>query len=168
MNTIKFNGINYPELQSQGFAAQYASPFAKKILKGEGYDIGCNRLEWAYPTAKPIDPVLDPKYDAMNLPDGEVDYIFSSHMAEHFVGNFANLFDYWRSKLKIGGVLFLYLPNYDYQEYWRCWNHRKHIHCFTPKILKDYLSAGGWDNIFVTEGADLNASFYAVAQKSPD
>lgn len=65
IHKITFNGKDYPELQSQGFASQYAFPFAKKFLSGKGYDIGCNRLEWAYPTAIPIDPVIDTRYAAI-------------------------------------------------------------------------------------------------------
>ena len=32
MNTIKYDGKEYLELQSKGYAAQYAYPFAKQIL----------------------------------------------------------------------------------------------------------------------------------------
>jgi len=163
--TIEFNGKKYLKLQSEGFAAQYAFPFADKILSGEGYDVGCNRKEWAYPKAIPIDPLITPEYHAMNLPPLQVDYIFSSHMLEHYIGNFSDILGYWRTKLKSGGIVFLYLPHYGYQDYWHCWNNKKHIHCFTPNILRDYFTDTGWNNIFVTEGADLNGSFYAIAQK---
>jgi len=164
MNTINFNGKPYPEFQSKGFASQFAFPFAKHFCIGTGYDIGCNRIEWSFPNSIPIDPVLN-EYDAYNLPDKEVDYIFSSHCLEH-LPNWVDALDYWISKLKSGGVLFLYLPHYD-QEYWRPWNNRKHVHCFTPNIIKDYLVQNKLvhtNSIFVSE-RDLNHSFMAVAEK---
>jgi SAM-dependent methyltransferase len=164
MNVINFNGKNYPEFQSKGFASQFAIPFAKHFCIGVGYDIGCNRIEWSFPDSIPIDPILN-KYDAYNLPDQNVDYIFSSHCLEH-LPNWVNALEYWISKLKSGGVLFLYLPDYE-QEYWRPWNNRKHVHCFTPNIIKDFLVQNKnicLNTIFVSE-RDLNHSFIAVAEK---
>ena len=164
MNIITFNNNKYPEFQSKGFASQFAFPFAKHFCVGKGYDIGCNRIEWSFPDSIPIDPVLN-EYDAYNLPDGEVDYIFSSHCLEH-LPHWVNALDYWISKLKNGGILFLYLPHYD-QEYWRPWNNRKHVHAFTPNLIRDYFSSN--KNIcagssFISE-RDLNHSFMAVVKK---
>jgi SAM-dependent methyltransferase len=91
--------------------------------------------------------------------------IVLSHCLEH-LPNWVDALDYWISKLKSGGVLFLYLPHYD-QEYWRPWNNRKHVHCFTPNIIKDYLVSNKLirtDFVFVGE-RDLNHSFIAVAEK---
>ncbi len=164
IETLQFNGKQYLKLQSEGFAAQYAHPFAKKILKGNILDIGCMHKEWAFPGATPIDLSFDDGYNAMSLPEGEFDGIISSHMAEHFLGNVWQMFDYWRTKLTDNGIMFLYLPHYEYQDYWHGHYNFKHIHHFTPSILRNYLIDRGWKNVFVTEGADLNASFYAVAQ----
>ena len=69
MNTIKYDGKEYLELQSKGFAAQYAFPFAKQILTGNGIDIGPNRKEWAFPGARMIDLVMPDEFDAFNLPN---------------------------------------------------------------------------------------------------
>lgn len=162
MKVIEYNGSVYPHLQEEGFASSYAFPFAKKICKGTGLDIGPNKSEWALPGAQPIDLVFDDPWDAMHLPEGTFDYIFSSHCLEH-IEDWVGVLDYWKIKLKGGGILFLYLPHYD-QKYWRPWNNRKHIHAFYPSLLKDYFIDRGWNNIFVTEGYDLNHSFYAVAE----
>jgi SAM-dependent methyltransferase len=164
MNTIKFKETLYPKFQSEGFASQFAVPYARHFCIGEGYDIGCNREEWKFPGAEPIDPVLN-QYDALNLPDKKVDYIFSSHCLEH-LPNWVETLDYWIKHLKNEGVLFLYLPHFD-QEYWRPWNNRKHIHSFTPELIKSYLFQNNLlikDKIFVSQ-RDLNHSFMAVAQK---
>jgi hypothetical protein len=167
IKTITCEGEKYLRLQAEGFAAQYAFPFAKKVFEYSQtiYDVGCNREEWKYPGAKAIDPVLN-GYDAMKFPAGvNPDAIFSSHMLEHYQGSWVEVLEYWKSQLCQSGILFLYLPHYS-QRYWRPWNNKKHIHCFTPELIRDYLMANGWINIFVSEGYDLNNSFYAVAEKA--
>lgn len=162
IQTIEHKGIEYPIYQSEGYAAQFAIPYAKHVCKGEGYDIGCNRKEWAFPDAIPIDPLFSTAYDAYNLPEKDVDFVFSSHCLEH-LPNWVDALDYWKTKIKSGGVLFLYLPDYS-QTYWRPWHNRKHVHIFSPEIIRDYLKDRGWINIFVS-GVDLNNSFMAMAQK---
>jgi hypothetical protein len=71
--------------------------------------------------------------------------------------------DYWISKLKSGGVLFLYLPDYS-QEYWKPWNNRKHLNIFNPMIISDYMNDNGYKNIFKS-GVDLNNAFMVMGQK---
>ena len=96
------------------------------------------------------------------MPDGEVDYIFSSHCLEH-LHDWVNVLDYWTSKLKSGGTLFLYLPDYS-QKYWRPWNNRKHLNIFTPEIIFDYMDDNGYKNIFKS-GVDLNNAFMVTGEK---
>ena len=48
IKTIQHNGIEYPHFQCEGNAAQFCRPFAQKVCKGVGYDIGGNRAQWAY------------------------------------------------------------------------------------------------------------------------
>jgi SAM-dependent methyltransferase len=163
IETISHGGNQYPRFQSEGFAAQFAIPFALKICHGEGYDIGCNRPQWCLPGAYGIDPAINGTYDAMHLPDKQVDYIFSSHCLEH-LDNWVDALDYWATKIRKGGVLFLYLPDYS-QSYWRPWWNRKHIHIFSPDIIRQYLNDLGWKNVFVS-GIDLNNSFIAIAEKA--
>ena len=55
IETIEFKEKSYPLFQIKGNAAQFAIPFAEKVCHGEGYDIGCSNLEWAFPGATPID-----------------------------------------------------------------------------------------------------------------
>ena len=160
---IEYNGKKYPDFQAEGNASQFAIPFAKKFCKGVGYDIGCNRLEWSFPNSIPIDLNFNDGYDAYKLYVGPVDYIYSSHCLEH-LPDWITALDYWTSKIKVGGVLFLYLPHYN-QEYWRPWNNRKHLHIFTSEIVKDYMINRGYINIFNSE-RDLNDSFMIVGEKS--
>lgn len=156
---IEYNNKEYPLYETQGNASQFAIPFAKHYCKGVGYDIGCNRLEWAFPGSQGIDLNFNDPWDAYNLPDQQVNYIYSSHCLEH-LSDWVSVLDYWTSKLKHCGVLFLYLPHYD-QEYWRPWNNRKHLHAFTPKIVEDYMISRGYAHIFKSE-RDLNDSFMIV------
>ena len=106
IDTLSHEGNTYPAFQANGNAARFIMPFAKELLDGDGYDIGCGNKDWALPGAVPIDLAFDDKWDAMNLPDGEVDYIFSSHCLEH-IPDWVGALDYWSTKLKPGGILFL-------------------------------------------------------------
>lgn len=165
MEFINFKGKLYPEYQSKGNAARWIMPFAKEWCKGEGYDIGCNREEWAFPGAELIDITLNNGYDAYNLPDKQVDYIFSSHCLEH-LNDWVGALDYWEYKLKEGGTLFLYLPHSS-QKYWHPCNNRKHISSFNEDIFNEYLSQSWqWDrDKCKITGSDLNDSFCVILTK---
>lgn len=171
METIQFNGSTYPKFQSEGFASQFAIPFAMHVCKGEGLDIGCGKREWSFPGSLPIDPKVPLqdnngnliKWDAMNLPEVKWDYIFSSHCLEH-LPHWVDALDYWISKIKSGGTLFLYLPDFS-QVYWRPWNNRKHIQVLTPEILRNYLISKEDIKYFFVSGIDLNNSFMCMAEK---
>lgn len=179
MELIEYKGKSYPKLQSEGFAAQYAFPFAERFCKGVGYDVGFSKPEWKFPGAYGVDYLSEcSKSGFMN--GGPVtttainfghnhyaDYIFSSHCLEHLPDYVAAL-DYWSTKLKQSGILFLYLPNMDYQQYWQPENNRKHLHYINPMIMQSYFNnrVDMWKNIFVTQGYDLNGSFYAIGEKT--
>lgn len=152
----------YPKFQSLGNASQFAIPFAMQFVRGIGYDIGFSKEEWKLPGAIGIDENLNNGYDADNLPEEKVDYIFSSHCLEH-VYDWVKTLEYWIIKLKEDGILFLYLPDIS-QTYWRPWFNRKHRHVFTSDILKSFLEDHKMKNIFVS-GIDLNNSFMIVCQK---
>jgi SAM-dependent methyltransferase len=163
LKTLTYNNKRYPHFQAEGNASQFAIPFAKHFCHGLGYDIGCNRLGWAYPDAIPIDLNFGDGWSALRLPQKNVDYIYSSHCLEH-IPDWVSVLDYWTDTLKLGGVLFLYLPHYN-QEYWRPWNNKKHLHIFTPEIIRDYMLSRNYINIFNSE-RDLNDSFMIVGEKS--
>ncbi len=165
IDTIVFDGKHYPKLQSEGNAAQYAAPFANKLCTGIGYDIGYNREEWKLKGAIGVDEIQNTEYHATNLPALTVDFIHSSHMLEHYKGRFQDVIEYWLTKLNENGIIFLYLPNCDYQKYW-AWGNKKHIHYLSPSIMRDYCEhLKGIRGFFVTDGYDLNGSFYCVIYK---
>lgn len=161
MDTINYKGVTYPLFQSEGNAAQFAIPFAKHLCKGTGYDIGCGRVEWALPGAIAIDLNFN-DHDAFNLPLVGVDYIFSSHCLEH-IKDWVAALEYWHDILRLGGTMFLYLPDYS-QVYWRPWNNRKHLHVLTPNMITDWMKDKGYTNIFAS-GVDLNNSFMVAGEK---
>ena len=161
MELVTFDNTNYPKFQATGNASQFAIPFAKHFCKGYGYDIGYSREEWKFPDARGIDLGVD-EYHANNLPNEEVDYIYSSHCLEH-VDNWIDTLEYWISKLKPNGVLFLYLPDFS-QKYWRPWNNRKHKHCLMPELLREFCLDHNMKNVFVS-GIDLNNSFMVVCNR---
>lgn len=161
LEIIKFQGDSYPILQTEGDMTQYARPFAKKFCKGVGYDIGYHTDDWKlYPDSTGIDTFTFWKSDA--LPDIMVDYIYSSHCLEH-VDNWVTTLEHWISRLKTGGILFLYLPHED-QRYWRPWNDRKHRHILQAKYIKECMESFGMENVFYSK-RDLNHSFMVVGEK---
>lgn len=160
---LEYKGKDYPAWQASGNAARFVRGFAQEVCKGVVLDIGCNREEWKLPNAIGIDPKMDERFDALHLPDGQFDAIHSSHCLEH-LADWVEALDYWKTKLKSGGVLFLYLPHYA-SEYWRVWNDRKHLHNLSAEMIVDYLKDRGWKNIFST-GVDLNNSFCVIAENT--
>ncbi len=161
---IRFEGDIYPAFQANGNALRFCLPFAQEVCKGRGVDVGCNRIEWSFPGSIPVDPLIDPAYNALHFPDDAkaLDYIIASHSLEHF-DRWVDVLDYWYTRLKSGGVLFLYLPSYE-QRYHRPWSNRKHLNIFTPEIINDYLESKGYIKAMVS-GVDLYHGFCAMAEK---
>lgn len=160
IDTIIYKGMPYPKYIIEGNAASYIFPFAAKFCTGSGYDIG-GTLTCTFPGAVPINLTCNNAYNAYNLPEQEVDYIFSSHTLEH-LPNFIEALTLWKSRIKNEGVLFLYLPHPD-MEYWLPQNNRKHLHSFTPEQIHKILFDLGFKNIFIS-GRDLYWSFAAIGE----
>lgn len=95
----------------------------------------------------------------MALPPGPFDYVFSSHCLEH-LRNPIEALEHWRSRLRPGGVLFLYLPHPD-MVYWRPQHCRKHLHSWTPAAMAQILRDIGLVDVIHGE-RDLAWSFAAV------
>lgn len=192
IKTIEFKEEVYLKIQAEGFASKFVFPFAKEFCKGFGADVGCNRLEWSFNGVNaiywrldyfdsyfqdrqlrgmeytrisyPIDPEINPDYNATKFPDhvNNLDYVFSSHCLEH-IPDYVEALQYWKSRLKEGGVLFLYLPS-STQRYWLPQHNRKHYHAFTPELIKECLEDLGFTKVFAS-GIDLNQSFTVIAEK---
>ena len=162
IETIEYKGKKYPKFQASGHASRFIENIALEVCKGVGLDIGCGKKEWSLPYSIPIDKSFNDGFDASCIPyskDG-YDYIFSSHCLEH-LNNWKFHLDYWISCIRMGGILFLYLPDYS-QGYWSYGN-LKHESIFTPEIIRGFMEDRGLENIFVS-GCDLNNSFAAMAE----
>ena len=162
LNFITHNGNKYPSHDAIGGASLWIRPLAQHYCHGKGYDIGYSKEAWMLPGAIGIEPSIDHTWDAMKLPTGEVDYIFSSHCLEHVQRNWYDVIDYWLSKIKVGGMLFLYLPHSS-QTYWHPSSNRKHIHSFNGSEIETYLDGLG-HKVYVS-GCDWNHSFVVVCEK---
>ena len=76
--------------------------------------------------------------------------------------NQKEVLEYWYSKLRFGGILFLYLPHPD-QEYWYqyCKKHKKVVY---PKKMRDLLKNIGYKEVHISE-RDFNYSYVAYGEK---
>lgn len=152
---FEYRGKLYPEYLKGGNACKFIAPTALEFCKGRGIDIGANK--WPLPGAIPVD--IGSKWSAMELPHELQDYIFSSHCLEHLSNPIAAL-EHWKTRLKPGGVLFLYLPHPD-MEYWRPQNCRKHLHIWRPEEMAEIVRDLGFVNVIHGE-RDLAWGFAVV------
>lgn len=162
---FEYRGALYPEYLKTGNAMQFIAATAAHFCKGRGLDVGAGR--WPLPGAEQIENgKLNGKttlYAADYLPAGEWDYIFSSHCLEHLPNPVATL-EHWKTRLKLGGTLFLYLPH-PAMEYWRPQNCRKHLHLFYPADVAQMLRDLGFVDVIHGE-RDLAWSFAVVGFNS--
>lgn len=152
---FEYRGSLYPEYLKNGNACRFIAPTAKEFCTGIGLDVGAGR--WPLPGAIPVD-AKDGR-DAMALPSGEYDYIFSSHCLEHLANPIAAL-EHWKTRLKVGGVLFLYLPHPE-MTYWLPQNCRKHLHTWAPAQMAQIVNDLGFFDVIHSE-RDLAWGFAVV------
>ncbi len=152
---FEYRGRLYPLYLKHGNACQFITPIALQFCQGRGLDVGAGK--WPLPGAEPID--LQQGGDAMNLPSGPHDFIFSSHCLEH-LANPIEALEHWKARLRFGGVLFLYLPHPD-MTYWLPQHCRKHLHSWKPKAMAHVFRDLGFKRIIRSE-RDLAWGFAVV------
>lgn len=148
----------YPSYLKTGNACRFIAPVARHFCQGVGLDVGCGA--WPLEGAIPID--LKDGGDAMELPHGLFDYVFSSHALEHLPDYVAAL-EHWKTRLRSGGVLALYLPHPD-MTYWRPESCRKHRSLFWPDDVAEMLRTLGFVNVIHSE-RDMAWSFCVIGFK---
>lgn len=161
-----YKGRKYPDYLFMGGAAFAIFNKAKKLLDGNGVDIGAGY--WTYPGAVSIDTQRGEGFsNSINdFEDGSLDYIFSSHCLEHIL-NWKKELKHWKKKLKIGGLLFLYLPHSDC-EIWHSGapgigkGHKWIPNC---EIILKYLSSIKMEVKYLDKGPDSMMSFSICAEK---
>lgn len=158
---FEYRGGLYPDYLKGGNACQFIAPTALHFCQGQGLDIGAGK--WPLPGAHAID--VSTPWNAMELPHGQFDFIFSSHCLEHVENPIAAL-EHWKTRIKPGGVLFLYLPHPD-MEYWQPQNCRKHLHTWTPGQMAGIVHDLGFQNVMHGQ-RDLAWSFAVVGFNGGD
>jgi SAM-dependent methyltransferase len=152
---FNYRGRLYPEYLKSGNACQFIAPSALQFCKGVGLDVGAGK--WPLAGALAVD--THTCGNAMELPLGEFDYIFSSHCLEHLPNPVAAL-EHWKTRLLRGGVLFLYLPHPD-MEYWQPQHCRRHLHTWAPAQMARIVADLGFVNVIHGE-RDLAWGFAVV------
>lgn len=133
-----------------------------KYTRGTGLDIGCGPHK-AFPHFIGVDSGKDTELfgieftpdnvveDASYLPavqDGQVDFVFSSHLLEHIEDHKRALAEWWRI-IKSCGYLVLYLPHRDlYPNCGHEYANPDHKHDFVPADIERAL-------VEITEGTDV-------------
>lgn len=152
---FEYEGSLYPDYIRRGNACRFIAPTALQFCKGKGLDVGAGK--WPLPGAITVD--LNNGGDAMDLPAGIFDYIFSSHCLEHLTNPVAAI-EHWKSHIVPGGVLFLYLPHPS-MLYWRTTRNRKHLHEWLPNQIEFIMRELGFVDVICGE-RDLAWSFAVV------
>jgi len=162
---FEYRGELYPEYLHRGNAASFIQEKAQAYCQGRGIDIGAN--EWPFPGAIAIDE--GETENALRLDrfaPASLDYVFSSHCLEH-VTQWHDALRLWISKLKVGGVLFLYLPH-ESNLLWRPggpWVGARHKWSPRWQTIVPFLEAEGMETVEYNPGRDDYWSFHIVAKR---
>jgi len=156
----------YPDYLTIGGASQAIFPKALRFCKGAGVDIGAGF--WPLPGATSIDSARGPGLGTgiSTFTKGSLDYIFSSHCLEH-IPDWQQALDEWLEKLKIGGIVFLYLPHPEC-EIWHPGSPfvgNEHRWIPEPEVIKQALTERGCRIIKFDDGPDAMQSFFVCAEK---
>lgn len=151
-----------------------------QFCRGTGLDIGCGPKK-ALPSmigvdskkdtalfgiAMQPDNVVDDASRLPMVPDGRVDYVFSSHLLEHLEDYQAALKEWWRI-IRVGGYLVLYLPHKDlYPNIGQPGSNPDHKHDFVPADILAAMHDMDW-TLHVNEVRDARDeySFLMVFEK---
>ena len=157
----------YPDYITVGGNSFAIQRTAKKYCSGKGLDIGANY--WPFPGSTPIDTERGPglKNRIGDIPSGSQDYVFSSHCLEH-IEQWRDALSLWSSKLKIGGVLFLYLPHPSCKLWHRSNPLMSDTHKWVPEptVLASALESLNFTVIDRDDGPDSFYSFFVCGKKN--
>jgi SAM-dependent methyltransferase len=154
----------YPERLSQGNAMQFIRDLALQHCKGVGLDIGADI--WPLDGSIPIRNDKNQNANKLDLfNDESLDYVFSSHCLEHVI-EWEDALKLWIKKLKVNGILFLYLPH-ESMRLWRVgspWvNNHKWVPCW--EVIIDFLYDQNMKIIDFNADKDEFWSFHIIAKK---
>ena len=161
-----YKGKLYPDYLTVGGASCAIFRVAQKHCQGRGVDIGAGL--WPLPGATPVDIWRGPGAGNTigEFAMDSLDFVFSSHCLEH-IENWRPTLAEWVSKVKPGGIVFLYLPHPECGIWERGspFVGDEHQWSPTPPIVENALQALACDVIERDEGPDAMYSFYICARK---
>jgi SAM-dependent methyltransferase len=161
-----YKGGFYPDYLTVGGASHAIFPKALKSCSGRGVDIGAGF--WPLPGACAVDIWRGPGAGKTisDFDDASLDYVFSSHCLEH-IEDWREALAEWVRKLRLGGIIFVYLPHPDCA----IWHPGSpfvgngHKWSPTPGIIKQNLEELGCEVEDFDDGPDSMQSFYVRARK---
>lgn len=161
----KYKNELYPGYLNNGNAAGYIKEKALEYCKGKGLDIGAS--SWPLDGAIPIDNTEEQNaYKLDRFEDSSLDFVFSSHCLEH-LDNWQQAIKLWLSKLKPGGILFLYLPHKS-QKLWlpgSPWVGHAHRWSPTYEVINQFLLQNNMEILEYNKDKDEYWSFHIIARK---
>jgi hypothetical protein len=162
----EYKGKYYPDYLTVGGACHAIFREAQKYCKGNGIDVGAGL--WPLPGAVAVDiwrgPGAAKSIDEIAV--ASQDFLFSSHCLEHNFDWEAKLRD-WITKVKRGGIVFLYLPHPDcgIWEIGSPFVGGDHKWTPTPEIIRAALEQNHCKVVAGDDGPDTMYSFWLCAQK---
>ena len=184
IETIEYKRTIVPKFQSEGNAMQWVKPYAERLVKGIGVEVGVNRVEWMAFGETYEDFVSESVLNGRQTYEIESEYMFTyfKKFATNYCTDETSSFpidptldkrwdatnfpvDCFNLDYIINSHILEHVPNVvETLEYWKVQNNRKHLHEFRPKQFKKLLQDLGFKNVFVS-GTDLNNSFLAICNK---
>ncbi|HEY1921923.1 MAG TPA: class I SAM-dependent methyltransferase [Tepidisphaeraceae bacterium] len=127
---------------SKCYALRKARGDFDNFLRGKGIDIGCgpDPLKVENGTVRPWD-IPDGDAQIMpGVPDGELDFIYSSHCLEH-MRDVPTTLHHWARIVKPGGFLYFVVPEYVLYEKmtWPSMFNSDHKQSFSPIISRRHV-----------------------------
>ena len=162
---FEYKGVLYPSHLANHAAAPYIYDVAREFCTGRGIDVGAGSA--GYPGAEPVQNERDQNaYCLDRFAEGSLDYVFSSHCLEH-LARWQEALRLWVSKLRVGGVLFLYLPH-ESMMLWRpggLWAGNDHKWVPRVEVLVDFLAGEGLEVVERNDDKDEYWSFHLAVRK---
>lgn len=162
----QYKGKYYPDYLHMGGACHAIFREALKYCRGTGIDVGAGL--WPLPGATAVDIWRGPgaHRTVADIHDGSLDFVFSSHCLEHN-DEWRNVLKEWLRKLRLGGVVFLYLPHPEcgIWEVGSPFVGDGHKWTPTPEIVKSSLAQLGCSMVACDDGPDGMLSFWVCARR---